>query len=230
MVKISIWSDYSCPFCYIVEKRIENLLNELGIGERVEFDIHSFELYPDAPVIAQERTLDRFAKKYNLTLEEAMLRIEAISELGRKEGLDFKYESTRNTNTMDAHRLTQYVKSLGDSKLTKQVSDLIFEAYFTFNLELSNYEVLYNIARKAGLNLEEVKKVLSTNKFENIVREDEVFANSYGITAVPFIVINGKGVMGAQDKEFFRKLILDELEEEGKIEKNNFCGIEGCEI
>lgn len=230
MVKISIWSDYSCPFCFIVEKRIENMLKELGIEEKVEYDIHSFELYPDAPLTAEETTLDRFAKKYGLTLEEAMLRIEAISELGEKEGLDFKYATTKNTNTMDAHRLTQYVKKLRDSKLTKRVSNLIFEAYFTYNLELANHEVLYDIARKAGLNLQEVEEVLSTKKFEDIVREDEKIASLYNITAVPFLIINGKGVMGAQSKEFFRDLILNELKEESKVEKNNICGIDGCEI
>ncbi|MBB1086210.1 DsbA family oxidoreductase [Limosilactobacillus fastidiosus] len=212
MVKISVWTDYACPFCYIAEARVDNLIKEMGIEDQVEFDYHSFELYPDAPKDVQETTIVRFAKKYGLTEEEAADRIDKIAEMGRAEGLDFNYSSTLNTNSMDAHRLTQYVNSLGDPKLTKQVSDLLFDAYFGKNLKLADHDVLMDVAKKAGLDLPKVKEVLESNAFYDEVRADENFIMKQGVNAVPFFIIDNKGIMGAQPKNIFKQVITEALQ------------------
>ncbi|MBB1062966.1 DsbA family oxidoreductase [Limosilactobacillus fastidiosus] len=212
MVKISVWTDYACPFCYIAEARVDNLIKEMGIEDQVKFDYHSFELYPDAPKDVQETTIVRFAKKYGLTEEEAADRIDKIAEMGRAEGLDFNYSSTLNTNSMDAHRLTQYVNSLGDPKLTKQVSDLLFDAYFGKNLKLADHDVLMDVAKKAGLDLPKVKEVLESNAFYDEVRADENFIMKQGVNAVPFFIIDNKGIMGAQPKNIFKQVITEALQ------------------
>ncbi|MBB1079559.1 DsbA family oxidoreductase [Limosilactobacillus sp. STM2_1] len=212
MVKISVWTDYACPFCYIAEARIDNLVKEMGIEDQVEFDYHSFELYPDAPKDVQETTVVRFAKKYGLTEKKAADRIDKIAEMGRAEGLDFNYSSTLNTNSMDAHRLTQYVNSLGDPKLTKRVSDLLFDAYFGKNLKLADHDVLMNVAKAAGLDLTKVKEVLESNAFYDKVRADENFIMKQGVNAVPFFIIDNKGIMGAQPKNVFKQVITDALQ------------------
>lgn len=214
MVKISVWTDYACPFCYIAEARIDNLVKEMGVEDQVEFDYHSFELYPDAPKDVQETTVVRFAKKYGLTEKEAADRIDKIAELGRAEGLEFNYSSTLNTNSMDAHRLTQYVNSLGDPKLTKQVSDLLFDAYFGKNLKLADHDVLLNVAKEAGLDLSKVKEVLDSNAFFDDVRADENFIMKQGVNAVPFFIIDNKGIMGAQPKTIFKQVITEALQKE----------------
>lgn len=214
MVKISVWTDYACPFCYIAEARIDNLVKEMGVEDQVEFDYHSFELYPDAPKDVQETTVVRFAKKYGLTEKEAADRIDKIAELGRAEGLEFNYSSTLNTNSMDAHRLTQYVNSLGDPKLTKQVSDLLFDAYFGKNLKLADHDVLMNVAKEAGLDLSKVKEVLDSNAFFDDVRADEDFIMKQGVNAVPFFIIDNKGIMGAQPKTIFKQVITEALQKE----------------
>lgn len=214
MVKISVWTDYACPFCYIAEARIDNLVQEMGVEDQVEFDYHSFELYPDAPRDVQETTVVRFAKKYGLTEKEAADRIDKIAELGRAEGLEFNYSSTLNTNSMDAHRLTQYVNSLGDPKLTKRVSDLLFAAYFGKNLKLADHDVLLNVAKEAGLDLAKVKEVLEGNAFFDDVRADEDFITRQGVNAVPFFVIDNKGIMGAQPKAIFQQVIAEALQKE----------------
>jgi len=230
MLKISVWTDYACPFCYIAEARVDNLVKELKIEDRVSFDYHSFELYPDAPKDVQETTLVRFAKKYNLSMDAAAERIDKISQMGRAEGLDFKYSSTRNTNTMDAHRLTQYVNSLGDTKLTKKFSDLLFEAYFSDNLKLADHNVLMAVAKKAGLDLTKIKEVLNSNAYFEDVRNDEEFITSHGVNAVPFFIINDKGIMGAQPKETFKKIITDAIDAEDALSTGMSCGIDGCDI
>ena len=219
MIKISIWTDYACPFCYIAEGRLDNLIAEMGIADRVEYDYHSFELYPDAPKDVTETTVVRFAKKYGLTEEEAAYRIDKISQMGEAEGLTFKYASTLNTNSMDAHRLTQYAKSLNDPLLTKKVMDLLFKAYFSDNQKLADHDVLLDIAKKAGLELASVKKVLESNEYYDEVRADENFVMTRGINAVPFIVIDGKGVMGAQSKKIFKQLLTEALAKENKATK-----------
>jgi len=230
MLKISVWTDYACPFCYIAEARVDNLVKELKIEDRVSFDYHSFELYPDAPKDVQETTLVRFAKKYNLSMEAATERIAKICQMGRAEGLDFKYSSTHNTNTMDAHRLTQYVNSLGDAKLTKKFSDLLFEAYFSDNLKLADHNVLMEVAQKAELNLIKVKEVLNSNAYFEDVRKDEQFVTSHGVNAVPFFIINNQGIMGAQPKEVFKKIITEAIDAEDILSTGMSCGIDGCDF
>ena len=128
-MKIEVWSDYACPFCYIGEKRLQRALNELGNDIEVEFK--SFELDPNASKEVISSTAERFAEKYGLSLENATKRIEAISLMGRNDGIDFKYLTTRYTNTFDALRLTKYAQSLGHdeiiTKLLKNFSTRILQ-------------------------------------------------------------------------------------------------------
>lgn len=215
-MEITVWSDYACPFCYIAEARIENLLNDMGVSDQVHFDRHAFQLYPDAPKDVTETTLDRFAAKYGLTKEEAAQRIEQISQMGRAEGLDFKYSSTLNTNTMDAHRLTQWVKDNYDREVVDKLSSLLFKAYFSENVKLADHDVLLKAAKEAGVDPIAAKKLLDSNDYHDKVVADELFVQQNGVHAVPFFVIDKKGYMGAQPREVFEKAIREALEKEEK--------------
>lgn len=215
-MEITVWSDYACPFCYIAEARIENLLNDMGVSDQVHFDRHAFQLYPDAPKDVTETTLDRFAAKYGLTKQEAAQRIEQISQMGRAEGLDFKYSSTLNTNTMDAHQLTQWVKDNYNREVVDKLSSLLFKAYFSENVKLADHEVLLKAAKQAGVDVAAAKKLLDSNDYHDKVVADEMFVQQNGVHAVPFFVIDGKGYMGAQPREVFEKAIREGLEKENK--------------
>ena len=215
-MEITVWSDYACPFCYIAEARIENLLNDMGVSDQVHFDRHAFQLYPDAPKDVTETTLDRFAAKYGLTKEEAAQRIEQISQMGRAEGLDFKYSSTLNTNTMDVHRLTQWVKDNYDREVVDKLSSLLFKAYFSENVKLADHDVLLKAAKEAGVDPIAAKKLLDSNDYHDKVVADELFVQQNGVHAVPFFVIDKKGYMGAQPREIFEKAIREALEKEEK--------------
>ena len=111
-MKIEIWSDYACPFCYIGEKRLEKALAEVD-NDNIEIDFKSFELDPTASNEVVSDTVDRFAIKHGMSKEDAAHRIEQISMMGRHEGIDFKYASTRYTNTFDALRLTKLAQERG---------------------------------------------------------------------------------------------------------------------
>lgn len=213
-MEITVWSDYACPFCYIAEARIENILKDMNVADKVHFDRHAFQLYPDAPKDVTETTLDRFAAKYGLTKPEAAQRIEQISQMGRAEGLDFKYSTTLNTNTMDAHRLTQWVKDNYDREVVDKLSSLLFKAYFSENVKLADHDVLLKAAKQAGVDVEAAKKLLDSNDYHDKVVADEMFVQQNGVHAVPFFVIDGKGYMGAQPREVFEKAIKEGLEKE----------------
>ena len=116
-MKITYWSDYACPYCYIGEARLKKDIKSVPEHGDVEIKMKAFQLDPYASEHATGDTQTRFAKKYGLSYEHAGRSIEKISEMGRAEGIDFRYASTLFTNTMDAHRLTKLAESKGDQKL-----------------------------------------------------------------------------------------------------------------
>ena len=141
---IKIWSDYACPFCYIGEKRLEKALAQIDGGDKIKIEFKSFELDPTASEKVTSSTVNRFAEKYGMSIDDATERIEQISMLGRREGIDFKYISTRYTNTFNSLRLTKFAQEKGHDEIIIK----LFDAYFTKNLELSDHKVI----KKSPLN------------------------------------------------------------------------------
>lgn len=221
-MKIEIWSDYACPFCYIGEKRLQRALSELD-DKNIRIEFKSFELDPSADKKVVSSTPERFAEKYGLSLEAAKERIEQISLMGRREGIDFRYSTTRYTNTFDALRLTKFAQEKNhDEIITK-----LFDAYFTKNLELSDHKILKKIAVECGLDGEEVENILNGDKYAEEVREDERVAAMLGIHGVPYFIIGGKyGLSGAQPVGILKQAINDALTEE-KFDGMT-CGANGC--
>ena len=224
-MKIELWSDYACPFCYIGEARLKKALQQ--ISAQVEIEFKSFELDPTAPREVTSATDERFAEKYGLSIDDARAQIESISALGRAENLDFRYLTTRYTNTFDALRLTKFAQSRGHDEIIGK----LFDAYFTKNLELANFDVLKKISDECGLDAAEVEKFLASDEFAAEVRADEREAAAYGIHAVPYFVINGKyAISGAQSTEFLAdalKKISDEEPDEN-FSAGMVCGPNGC--
>ena len=203
-MKIEVWSDYACPFCYIGERRLSKAIESLDVRDEIAIEFRSFELDPYASREVTGTTLDRFAKKYRLSKQEASQQIEGISEMGRQEGLDFRYATTLYTNTFDAHRLTKFAQSKSN-ELAARLIEKLFDAYFTKNLALADHSVLKKIAAEIGLDASEVDDVLSTDKFSEEVIDDERRAMQYGINAVPHFIIDGKySLSGAQSTEVIR--------------------------
>lgn len=230
-MKITYWSDYACPYCYIGEKRLEMAIEELGLGVNdIEVEMKAFELDPNASYEVVSRTDERFAVKYGLTLDMARRQIEKISILGKNEGIDFKYIDTQYTNMLDAHRLTKLVASKGNKENTQKVIHLLFDAYFTKNLKLADRSILSDIARQVGIEEDELNKTLDSDDFIDDVRFDENEAYKLGVHGVPYFVIDDKYVIGGcQTKEGIKQTILKALDESnGNSEQGMTCGPDGC--
>ena len=229
-MKITYWSDYACPYCYIGEKRLETAIDELGLKEDIDTEMRAFELDPNASYEVVSRTDERFAVKYGLTLDMARHQIEKISILGKNEGIDFKYIDTQYTNMLDAHRLTKLVASKGNKENTNKVIHLLFDAYFTKNLKLADRSILSDIARQVGIDEDELNKMLDSDDFIDDVRFDENEAYKLGVHGVPYFVIDDKYVIGGcQTKEGIKQTILKALDESnGSSEQGMTCGPDGC--
>lgn len=231
-MKITYWSDYACPYCYIGEARLKKAIADIPELKDVEIEMKAFQLDPSAGGHAAGDTQTRFAHKYGISMQEAGETIEHISQMGIAEGLDFKYATTLFTNTMDAHRLTKLAQSKNDPELAEKIIEALFKAYFTDNKELADKELLQKIGEDAGLDTEEVKEVLSSDKYKDEVLLDEREAARYGIHAVPFFVVGQYGISGAQSVDGMKATIMKVMEESaGAVtEQGMSCGPAGCHI
>ena len=231
-MKITYWSDYACPYCYIGEARLKKAIAQIPELKNVEIEMKAFQLDPSAGEHATGDTQTRFAHKYGISMEQAGAQIETISEMGRNEGIDFRYATTLFTNTMDAHRLTKLAQSKGNQQQMEKLIERLFAAYFTDNKELADKELLQGIGEECGLDADEVKDVLSSDKYKDEVILDEREAGRYGIHAVPFFVVGQYGISGAQSVEGMKATIVKVLEEQkdAVIPEGATCGPDGCRI
>ncbi len=233
---LTIWSDFACPYCYIGETRLDRAIEELGLKNEVTINYKAFELDPNAPKEVVSTTPERFAMKYRLSLKEAEEQIQHISDLGKELGIDFRYATTRYTNTRDAHRLMKLAEAKYDRQTVERLNQALFKAYFVENLELSDHNVLTDKAREAGLDEKEVRDVLSIDKYDDEVRLDEREAAMRGVHGVPYIMFGSAfAVPGAMSVDGFKdalnRLIKREKEEKLKTtERPHACGPDGCKI
>ena len=214
-MKITYWSDFACPYCYIGNTRLKRAIKDLNLD--VDFDIRAFELDQNAPSDVQSTTVERFAVKYGLSIDDAKKQVNQISQLGADEGIDFKYETTLYTNTRDAHRLMKLAQEKHPESVEK-LATMLFDAYFVKNLKLADHEVLVGIGLDAGLDEEELMEVLESDLFNAKVEEDENIAHSAGIHAVPFYLFDGKySIPGALSYEDF-KSVLSQIIAESEVD------------
>ncbi len=237
-MKLTIWSDFACPYCYIGETRLQKAIEEAGLKGEVDIDFRAFELDPNASKEVVSDTPERFAKKYRLSLDEAKEQIEQISQLGRELGIDFRYATTKYSNTRDAHRLMKLAEAKYDRETVAKLNEALFEAYFVENKILANHEVLMDKALSVGMKEQEVKEVLDSDKYDDEVRFDEREAAMRGVRGVPYIVFDGEfAVPGAMTIEGFKSALERALKrkkelksEEGSAERPHVCGEDCCRL
>lgn len=234
---LTIWSDFACPYCYIGETRLQRAIEDLGLTDDVQIDFRAFELDPTASKEVVSGTPERFAMKYRLSLEDANKQIEQISELGRELGIDFRYATTQYSNTRDAHRLMKLAETKYGRATVERLNEALFAAYFTENLVLADHKVLMDKALSVGMNEDEVRDVLESDKYDDEVRFDEREAAMRGVHGVPYIVFNGNfAVPGAMSIDGFKSALQRELRWQEKekndapAERPHKCGPDGCEL
>lgn len=212
-MKIEVWSDFICPFCYIGKRNLENALSQVSHREQVEVEFKSFELDPNQPLYSGKSMNEILAKKYGMSIEEAKSANESVGRQAASVGLNYNLVEMKPTNTFDAHRLTKYAKTVGKEK---EWTEKIFYAYFTESMLISDQDTLADLAVSAGMDRGAVIAVLKDGtKHTSEVRSDEAQAHQIGVTGVPFFRINEKyTISGAQPKEVFENVLQKAWEDE----------------
>ena len=213
-MKIDIWSDYACPFCYIGKRRLENALSQFPHRDQVEVVFRSFQLDPSAKVHGNPDIHDMLAAKYGMTRDKAKAMNEQLAEQARGVGLDFQFDSIVPTNTFDSHRLTHYATKQGKGA---EMTERLLRAYFTDSLNLGDRSVLAQLAVEIGLNEQETLHMLETEDYADQVNGDIEEGQRLGVTGVPFFVINNKyAISGAQPGPVFMEVLDTVWAEEQK--------------
>jgi predicted DsbA family dithiol-disulfide isomerase len=202
-VKVEIWSDVVCPWCYIGKRRFEAAVADFP--HPVEVEWKSFQLDPQATSQAAGGNTKRLADKYGRSLAEAQQMVDQVTATAAAEGLSYRLDLAQSGNTFDAHRLLHLAKELGLQDALKERLD---RAYFTEGVAIAEHSELQRLAVEVGLPLEDLVAVLAGDRFSENVDEDVAQARAFGITGVPFFVIDRKyGVSGAQPADLLRQAL-----------------------
>jgi len=198
-MKVEIWSDVVCPWCAIGKRRFEKALAQFAHADDVQVRWRSFELDPDAPQERAEELTEHLASKYGVSAERAEQMHAQLTETAAADGWDFHFEHARSGNTFDAHRLLHLAADRG---VQDAVKERFFSAYLVEGERIGDPETLVRLGAEAGLDAGEARAVLGGLRYGDEVRADEHQARTYGISGVPFYVIDQKyGVSGAQPAE-----------------------------
>jgi predicted DsbA family dithiol-disulfide isomerase len=204
-MKVEIWSDVVCPWCYIGKRRFETALGRFDHRGEVEVEYRSFELNPTAEPQEQGNLEEALARKYGLSRDQARAMNARVEEAAAGEGLQYRLDITKRGNTFEAHRLIHLAAMLG---LQAAMKERLMAAYFIEGLPIGDRDTLVELAREVGIDPQRTLRMLDSEEFADVVRADEREATELGITGVPFFVINRRyGVSGAQPPELMLKAL-----------------------
>lgn len=202
-VKIEVWSDVVCPYCYLGKKKLEKAINKLNMEDQVEVIWRSYQLNPDFPMGKSAPSIDHLTESvgYSRTQVESMCN--QLKEAGVAYGLDYRFDQAMTVNTFDLHRIIQWSKSLNKSN---ELGEDFMKSHFTEGKDLSVTETIIEVVAQAGLDTKKASQILSSDAYGSMVKEDIERAKKLGVRGVPFFLINEKVVIsGAQDDQVFEK-------------------------
>ena len=202
---IEIWSDVVCPWCYIGKRRFEAALGAFAHRDAVQVTWRSFELDPGAPARYPGTLTDLLVTKMRTTPAQAQAANARLTELAAQDGLIYHLDQAQPGNTFDAHRLIHLAAAHGCQDTVKEA---LLHAYFTDGAAIGDPDTLVDIVAAAGLPADEARAVRASAAYADDVRADERRATAFGITGVPFVVVDERyGVSGAQPVAVFRETL-----------------------
>lgn len=204
-MKVEIWSDVMCPFCYIGKRKFEMAMAQMPQRENIEVIWKSFQLQPDLKTDPSKNTLEHLAESKGWTMAYTKNAVSQVLRMAQEVGLHYNFDKAVVANSFDAHRLSHYAAQhhKGD-----EMEEQLFKAYFIDGKNTADHATLTQLATEIGLNEREVKDVLSTNTYADAVRQDVYEASQVGVSGVPFFVFNNKyAVSGAQDSKVFLEVL-----------------------
>jgi predicted DsbA family dithiol-disulfide isomerase len=233
-MKIEIWSDVMCPFCYIGKNNFEQALEKLPFRDEVEVEWKSFQLDPTLDPEETQNTIQYFKEKKGFPEAQAAQMISQVAQMGKGAGIDFNFEKALITNTFSAHRLLHLAKKHNQSN---EMEEALFIAHFIDGKNVADPEVLISLAENLGIGKEEARQAVTSDQLDNEVNQDIVDARNNGVSGVPFFVLNGKyAVSGAQPVEVFENALQQTYKETVSPFKDlsggsgASCDADGCSI
>ncbi len=233
-MKIEIWSDIACPYCYIGKRKLENALEQFPNKEDIELVWHSYELEPELPKESLESKIyGYFADKYSKSESEAYESMAKITLKAKEVGLDFDFDNLIIANTSDALRL---VKLANKSNLATEAEEVLFDAYFVKGKDVSDKETLIQLGTKIGLKESDITTMLASDKYLSDIREDIKYSETeLKLEYIPFYVFNNKQtVQGSIATEEYLKVLTEAYTEwkQGGIstEKGDIISGQSCSI
>lgn len=227
-MKVDIWSDIRCPFCYIGKRKFEMALEKFPHKDEIEVIWHSFELDPDFKTQPDKNQYEALAEAKGISLAQSKQMHEYVTQTAAEVGLEYNFDKAIVANSFNAHRLIHLAKASGKADAMKE---RILKAYFTEGANIDDAETLVKLGVEVSLKKEDIKQMLASDKYADDVREDEDAAQHIGIRGVPFFVLNEKyGISGAQQPETFLKALEQAWGEREKITMMNAgdsCDIDG---
>jgi predicted DsbA family dithiol-disulfide isomerase len=204
-MKIEIWSDVICPWCYIGKRRFETALADFANRDDVQVIWRSFELDPSAPRQQPGTQVEMLARKYGVSLQEAAAMNARVTGVASELGLEYHLENARRGNTFDAHRLLHFAAARG---LGDRATERVMHAYFSEALPVGDRAALARLAPEFGIAESDALAMLESDAYADAVRADEARAAGFGISGVPFFVFDERsGISGAQPVEVFAEAL-----------------------
>ncbi|MDB5140772.1 MAG: disulfide bond formation protein DsbA [Mucilaginibacter sp.] len=232
-MKVEIWSDVMCPFCYIGKRRFENALQNFEHKDDVEIEWKSFQLNPDLETDPSINIDQYLADKKGWTLDYAKELNANVTQMAAEVGLTYNFDKAIVANSFNAHRFTHLAKKHGQGVAAEEQ---LFKAYFTEGKNIDDQDTLIELGEEIGLAPAETRQVLASNAYADDVKHDVAEAQYLGIHGVPFFVMNSKyAVSGAQAVPVFEQTLqkaFDEWQKENskpklEIVEGESCGPEG---
>ncbi len=234
-MKIEIWSDVACPWCYIGKRRFETALNGFAHKDSVDVQWRSYQLDPTLPEHYHGTELDYLVERKGMDRGQLLGMLDHVMEQGEGEGLHYKFDDVIVANSFTAHELLHLAKSHDSGDAVKEA---LLSAHFEHGVDIGSREALVAIGTDAGLSARDINEALDSGKFADDVRHDIAEARAIGVTGVPFFVIDRKyGISGAQPAEVFSQALEQAWQEANPLtmvasggSDAEACGPDGCAI
>lgn len=204
-MKIEIWSDIMCPFCYIGKRNLETALKQFEHKDHLEIEWKSFQLDPSIPEGVTETNQEYLEKRKGMPAAQVKGMLDNVTQSAKQVGLEYHLDKSIVVNTLNAHKLIQFAKTKG---LGDQAEERLFRAFFTEAKNIGNLDTLIELGQEIGLGAAELKPIFSDDNYTDLVRKDLLEAQQIGVQGVPFFVLDRKyAVSGAQPAETFLQSI-----------------------
>lgn len=232
-MKIQVWSDIMCPFCYVAKKNFEKALDNSPFKNEVEVEWKSFQLDPDLKENSGTISISEYLTARKGFSEPQLKQFQSqLKEMGNAAGITFNQDTTVAAETFSAHKLLHFAK---ENNKADAMEEALFEAHFTNGKNIADVDFLVSLAEELGLDKEKARKILSEDTYDYEVKQDIMEAHNLGISGVPYYILDNKyAVSGAQPVELFARALAQTHQESivnfSPESDGNICGTDGCSI